>query len=103
LLEPVEKGKTNRFQQLMMLLPSDHKAKWFAGAALNSAGQAMQSILSTVMSRLNSFLDSELESILCFETDIDAEKLCTRKSIIFLVMPEEFNTRYYLRRPMLTS
>ena len=96
LLAPVEKDKPNRFQALMQLLPPEHKAKWFAGAALSSAGQAMQSVLSTAMARLNSFLDSELESILCFETDIDAEKFCKRKSAIFLVMPEEFNTRYFL-------
>jgi type IV secretion system protein VirD4 len=80
----------------MKLLPPDHKAKWFAGAALSSAGQAMQSVLSTAMARLNSFLDSELESILCFQTDIDAERFCKRKSAIFLTMPEEFNTRYFL-------
>jgi len=96
LLEPVEKGKPSRFHALMQLLPPEHKAKWFAGAALSSAGQAMQSVLSTAMARLNSFLDSELESILCFETDIDAEMFCKRKSAIFLVMPEEFNTRYFL-------
>ena len=33
---PGKKGK-NQFQQLMELLPNDHKAKWFAGAALNTA------------------------------------------------------------------
>jgi type IV secretion system protein VirD4 len=96
LLTPMEKGKQNKFQTLMQLLPSEHKAKWFAGAALSGAGQAMQSVLSTAMARLNSFLDSELESILCFETDIDAERFCNRKSAIFLVMPEEFTTRYFL-------
>lgn len=96
LLEPVEKNKPNRFQVLMQMLPPEHKAKWFAGAALSSAGQAMQSVLSTAMARLNSFLDSELESILCFQTDIDAERFCKHKSAIFLVMPEEFNTRYFL-------
>ncbi|GHU81133.1 hypothetical protein FACS1894191_7740 [Clostridia bacterium] len=96
LLEPVEKGKPSRFQALMQLLPPEHKAKWFAGAALSSSGPAMQSVLSTAMARLNSFLDSELESILCFETDIDAERFCKHKSAIFLVMPEEFNTRYFL-------
>ena len=40
-------------------LPPEHKARWFAGAALNSAEQAMASVLSTVLSRLNAFLDTE--------------------------------------------
>lgn len=46
------KGK-NQFQLLMQKQPPDHKAKWFAGAALNTADQAMASVLSTAMSRLN--------------------------------------------------
>lgn len=89
------KGRT-LFQLLLAHLPDDHKTKWFAGAALNSAEQAMQSVLSTALSRLNAFLDSELEQILCFDTAIDAEKFCTEKSAIFLVMPEEDNTKYFI-------
>lgn len=54
------KGKS-QFQVLMDKLPSEHKARWFAGAALNSAEQAMASVLSTVLSRLNAFLDTEME------------------------------------------
>ena len=89
------KGK-NQFQLLMSKLPDDHKAKWFAGAALNTAEQSMQSVLSTALSRLNAFLDSELEQILCFDTDIDAESFCKKKTALFLVMPEEDNTKYFL-------
>jgi len=89
------KGRT-LFQLLLAHLPDEHKTKWFAGAALNTAEQAMQSVLSTALSRLNAFLDSELEQILCFDTAIDAEKFCTNKSAIFLVMPEEDNTKYFI-------
>ena len=64
------KGK-NQFQLLMQKLPADHKAKWFAGAALNTAEQAMASVLSTAMSRLNAFLDSEMEQILCFDSTME--------------------------------
>lgn len=89
------KGKS-QFQLLMDKLPSTHKAKWFAGAALNSAEQAMASVLSTVMSRLNAFLDTEMEQILCFNTAIDAETFCNEKSAIFLILPEEDNTKYFM-------
>lgn len=89
------KGKS-QFQELMELLPSTHKAKWFAGAALNSSEAAMASVLSTVLSRLNAFLDTEMEQILCFHTAIDAEKFCTEKSAIFLILPEEDNTKYFM-------
>lgn len=96
LLKPSNvKGKT-RFQMLLDLLPDNHKAKWFAGSALNTGEQAMMSVLSTVLSRLNAFIDSEIEQILCFETDVDIEKFCSEKSAIFLVMPEEDNTKHFL-------
>ena len=89
------KGKS-QFQLLMDKLPGDHKARWFAGAALNSAEQAMASVLSTVLSRLNAFLDSEMEQILCFDTAIDAEKFCNEKSALFIVLPEEDLTKYFM-------
>jgi type IV secretion system protein VirD4 len=89
------KGK-NQFQLLIEKLPPEHKARWFSGAALNTAEQSMQSVLSTALSRLNAFLDSELEQILCFDTAIDAEKFCNTRSAIFLVMPEEDSTKYFL-------
>lgn len=61
LLAPSPKKGKNQFQQLMEMLPNDHKAKWFAGAALNTAEQSMASVMGTALSRLNAFLDSELE------------------------------------------
>ena len=70
LLAPAHTPGTTQFQFLMKRLPEEHKAKWFAGAALNTSEQAMASVMSTALSRLNAFLDSELEQILCFDTAI---------------------------------
>ena len=89
LLAPSKKKGKNQFQQLMELLPNEHKTKWFAGAALNTAEQSMASVMSTALSRLNAFLDTELEQLLCFDTEIDAETFCNEKSAIFVIMPEE--------------
>ncbi|NCC68765.1 MAG: type IV secretory system conjugative DNA transfer family protein, partial [Clostridia bacterium] len=94
LLEPSKDKRRSQFQILMNQLPPEHKAKWFAGAALNSAEQAMMSVLSTVLSRLNSFLDTEMEQVLCFDTAIDAERFCNERSAIFIVLPEEDLTKY---------
>ena len=80
----------------MELLPPDHKARWFAGAALNTAEQSMASVMSTALSRLNAFLDSELETILCNDTEIDAERFCKEKSAIFIIMPEEDSSKYFM-------
>ncbi|MEG0177058.1 MAG: type IV secretory system conjugative DNA transfer family protein [Anaerorhabdus sp.] len=96
LLQPSKVKGVSKFQELMSTLPDDHKAKWFAGSALNTSEQAMMSVLSTILSRLNAFIDSEIEQILCFETTVDIEKFCTEKSAIFLVMPEEDNTKYFM-------
>lgn len=89
------KGK-NQFQLLIETLPSEHKARWFAGSALNTGTEAMASVLSTALSRLNQFLDSELEQVLCFDTAIDAERFCKSKSAVFIVLPEEDSTKYFM-------
>lgn len=96
LLAPVDKGEQTEFQKLMNLLPDNHKTKWFAGAALNTANQAAMSVLSTALSKLNAFIDTELEQIVCFDTVIDAEKFCNQKSAIFLCLPEEDGTKHFL-------
>ena len=96
LLAPSQKKGKNQFQQLMEVLPDDHKAKWFAGAALNTAEQSMASVMSTALSRLNTFLDSELEQLLCFDTEIDAEKFCNEKSAIFVILPEENPNTFFM-------
>lgn len=89
------KGQT-QFKLLLNKLPPEHKARWFAGSALNSGEQSMLSVMSTAMSRLNTFLDTELEQILCFDTEIDTERFCKEKSAIFIVMPEEDNSKYFM-------
>lgn len=103
LLEPEKAKKSGKtvqqksgFKALMERLPDEHKAKWLAGSALYSADQAMMSVMSTALSRLNSFIDSEMEQILCFGTALDAEKFCREKSAIFIVLPEEDQSKYFM-------
>lgn len=103
LLEPEKAKKSGKtvqqksgFKSLMERLPDEHKAKWLAGSALYSADQAMMSVMSTALSRLNSFIDSEMEQILCFGTALDAEKFCREKSAIFIVLPEEDQSKYFM-------
>jgi len=103
LLAPSGQGKKTGFQVLMDSLPSTHKARWFAGAALNTSEQGMASVMSTVLSRLNAFLDSELEQVLCFDSAIDAEHFAAEKSAIFLVLPEEDNTKNFMAGLMIQN
>ena len=103
LLEPSRLPGKSNFQILMDMLPSDHKARWFAGAALNAADQAMASVMSTVLSRLNAFLDSELEHVLCFDSAIDAETFASQKCAIFLILPEEDTTKNFMAGLMIQN
>ena len=96
LLAPSQQKGQNQFQQLMSMLPNDHKAKWFAGAALNTSKESMASVMGTALSRLNSFLDSELEQILCFNTEIDAERFCNEKCAVFVILPEENPNSFFM-------
>lgn len=103
LLEPSRLPGKTYFNVLMDMLPTDHKARWFAGAALNSSDQAMASVMSTVLSRLNAFLDSELEHVLCFDSAIDAEKFASEKSAVFLILPEEDQTKNFMAGLMIQN
>ncbi len=103
LLEPSDTKGKSRFQVLMNSLPSEHKARWFAGAALNTSEQSMASVLSTVLSRLNAFLDTELEQTICFDSPIDAESFASKKSAIFLVLPEEDQTKNFMAGLMIQN
>ncbi len=96
LLEPSNVKGKSQFKLLMEKLPEEHKARWLSGAALNTSEQAMASVLSTALSRLNAFLDSEIEQLLCFESKLDTEKFCKQKSAVFLIMPEEDDSKYFL-------
>ncbi len=89
------KGKT-LFHILMDALPPEHKARWFAGAALNTSKESMASVMGTALSRLNSFLDGEPEQILCFDTEIDAERFCNEKCAVFVILPEENPNSFFI-------
>ena len=103
LLAPSILPGKNEFQLLMDHLPEEHKAKWFSGSALTAADQAMASVMSTVLSRLNTFLDSELEQVLCFDSAMDAESFASKKSAIFLILPEEDHTKNFMAGLMIQT
>ena len=104
LLAPPKNSRSkNGFQPLMDLLPSDHKARWLAGAALNSSDQSMASVMSTVLSRLNAFLDTELEQVICYDSPINAEMFASEKCAIFLILPEEDPAKNFIAGLMIQN
>ena len=104
LLAPPKNSRSkNGFQPLMDLLPSEHKARWLAGAALNSSDQSMASVMSTVLSRLNAFLDTELEQVICYDSPINAEMFASEKCAIFLILPEEDPAKNFIAGLMIQN
>ncbi len=99
---PKSRGK-NGFQLLMDELPPEHKARWLAGAALTSADQSMASVMSTVLSRLNAFLDTELEQVICYDSPINAEMFASEKCAIFLILPEEDPAKNFIAALMIQN
>lgn len=89
-------NKVNHFKGLLDMLPPDNKAKLFAGAAVAAQGVTVGSILSTALSRLTDFLDSEMEQLLCFDSALDAEDFCRRQTAVFLILPEENPTTHFI-------
>ena len=100
---PKNSRSKNGFQPLMDLLPSEHKARWLAGAALNSSDQSMASVMSTVLSRLNAFLDTELEQVICYDSPINAEMFASEKCAIFLILPEEDPAKNFIAGLMIQN
>lgn len=63
----------------------------------------MNSVMSTVLSRLNAFLDTELEQVLCFDSAINAEDFASKKSAIFLILPEEDPSKNFMAGLMIQT
>ena len=80
--------------EILEALPSVHKARWFASAVSAAENQTLASVISTALSRLNVFLDTELESILCRPSSVSAGDLADGKTALFIILPEEDPTKY---------
>ena len=63
----------------------------------------MASVMSTILSRLNAFLDTELEQVLCFDSSIDAETMAEKKCAVFLILPEEDSTKNFMASLMIQN
>lgn len=96
LMSPSNVAGKNQFQVLTDLLPKESRARFYSASALKASDETMGSVMSTAMSRLLTFIDAELEQIICFKSSIDVEKFCNEKTAIYLVLPEEDTTKYFI-------
>ena len=92
-----------KLHEMLNLLPPDDKIRWFAGAASQTAGQSFASVMSTAMSRLLAFIDSETEEILCYDSKVSINDICEKKVAVFITFPEEDETKHVLVSMLLSQ
>lgn len=103
LLAPSGMRGQSYFKQLMDMLPAHHRARNLASSALESSDQATASAMSTALAQMNTFMDIALEQVICFDSNIDAEKFAKEKTAIFLVLPEEDRTKNFMAGLMIQN
>lgn len=86
----------NRLEQLFELLPESHRAKLFAGASTKADVRTSMNIFSSALGKLVSFIDAELEQMICeHSTELNTEDFIRRPTIIFLIVPDEDTTKHF--------
>lgn len=86
----------NRLEQLFEVLPENHRAKLFAGASTKADVRTSMNIFSSALGKLVSFIDAELEQMICeHSTELNAEDFIQKPTAIFLIMPDEDPTKHF--------
>ncbi|MGL5574713.1 MAG: type IV secretory system conjugative DNA transfer family protein [Sarcina sp.] len=86
----------SKFTKLINRLDENDKTKWFAGASTKVDIKTASSCFSTALTILTKFIDTEIEQILCFDSKFTMEDFVKNKSAIFVTLPEEDTTKYFL-------
>lgn len=86
----------SKFAKLINKLGENDKTRWFAGASTKADIKTASSCFSTALTILTKFIDSEIEQILCFDSKFTIEDFIKNKSAIFVTLPEEDPTKYFL-------
>ena len=68
----------------------------YAGASITADVRATMDIYSTALMKLASFIDAELEQLVCNHSpEIDAQRFAEHPTAIFLICPDENTTRHF--------
>lgn len=93
-----KKGVTPQLylQQLYRLLPENHICKDLLAPSATSEFKTLASIIGTALSRILPFIDSEIEQLVCFDSELDMEEFAKGKQAVFFVIDEKMNTRNFM-------
>ena len=84
------RGKNWFYHALMRKAAPGHKARWFAGAALNTSDQAMASVAQARYCLASTpFWTPSWSEVLCFDSCMNAERFAAEKSAIFYFAEED--------------
>lgn len=94
--ESTETLQKNRLEQLFNLLPSENRAKLFAGPSIKADVRTSMNIFSSALGKLVSFIDSELEQMICeHSSQLSTREFINKPTVIFLIVPDEDTTKHF--------
>lgn len=94
-----EKGNTVQKSRLAAMLEgvTDRRIKGYISTTTSADIRTTLNIVSSALSKLLKFVDAELEQLICtHDNDLDAEQFIVRPTAIFLIAPDENETRHFL-------
>lgn len=93
-----KKGVTPQLylQQLYRILPENHICKDLLAPSATSEFKTLASIIGTALSKILPFIDSEIEQLVCFDSELDMEEFAKGKQAVFFVIDEKMNTRNFM-------
>lgn len=98
--QEVDNESRTKLFYLFEMIDGDDKFKWYAEAGTNSDIRTAMNTFSTALSRLLEFIDTEIEQMICFETDFDVEDLFEsehkQKHFVVVNIPEENQSRHFI-------
>lgn len=68
----------------------------FGYAAAIADGRTFKNIISSTLTQVLDFLQSDLESILCHDSELEAIDLIDRQTVFYIIVPDEKPTRHFL-------
>lgn len=94
-----EKGNQVQKSRLAAMLENvtDRRIKGYVATTTSADIRTTLNIISSALAKLLKFVDAELEQLICsHDNDLDAERFITVPTAIFLIAPDENETRHFL-------
>lgn len=92
----VETGdQKSKLMELLQYI-DDKRVSDYVGASVKADVRTSMNIFSSALSKLTDFIDAELEQMICEHSpEIDAEAFVENPTAIFLICPDEDNSRHF--------